>query len=143
MQCDSVAALAPGPPAPRADPGRRGGRAQNAGVIDVPLERFEALVAEALDGIPEELARHLDNVVVVVSDDPPGRLYGLYEGIPLTRRSNYGGLAMPDRITIFRRTILRRAADEAAVVEQVRRTVIHEVAHHFGISDARLRELGW
>jgi predicted Zn-dependent protease with MMP-like domain len=116
---------------------------QNHGVIDVPLDRFEALVAEALDGIPEELARHLDNVVIVVSDEPPGRLYGLYEGIPLTRRANYGGLAMPDRITIFRRTILRRAADEAAVVEQVRRTVIHEVAHHFGISDARLRELGW
>jgi predicted Zn-dependent protease with MMP-like domain len=112
-------------------------------VIDVPLERFEALVAEALDGIPEELARHLDNVVVVVSDEPPGRLYGLYEGIPLTRRANYGGLAMPDRITIFRRTILRGAKDEAAVVDQVRRTVIHEVAHHFGISDPRLRQLGW
>jgi predicted Zn-dependent protease with MMP-like domain len=112
-------------------------------MIDVPLDRFEALVAEALDGIPEELGRHLDNVVVVVNDDPPGRLYGLYEGIPLTRRANYGGMAMPDRITIYRQTILRRARDEAGVVEQVRRTVIHEVAHHFGISDPRLRELGW
>jgi predicted Zn-dependent protease with MMP-like domain len=112
-------------------------------VIDIPLERFEALVAEALDGIPEELGRHLDNVVVVVNDDPPGGLYGLYEGIPLTRRANYGGLAMPDRITIYRQAILRRSRDEAAVVAQVRRTVIHEVAHHFGISDARLRELGW
>jgi predicted Zn-dependent protease with MMP-like domain len=112
-------------------------------VIDVPLDRFEELVAEALDGIPEELGRHLDNVVVVVNDDPPGGLYGLYEGIPLTRRSNYGGMVMPDRITIYRQTILRRARDEAAVVEQVRRTVIHEVAHHFGISDPRLRELGW
>jgi predicted Zn-dependent protease with MMP-like domain len=112
-------------------------------MIDVPLDRFEDLVAEALDGIPDELGRHLDNVVVVVNDDPPGGLYGLYQGIPLTRRANYGGMAMPDRITIYRRTILRRAGDEATVVAMVRRTVIHEVAHHFGISDERLRELGW
>lgn len=111
--------------------------------LDVPLERFEQLVADALDSIPEELGELLDNVVVRVSDEPPGRLYGLYEGIPLTRRHNYGGLAMPDRITIYRRTILRHATSEQRVVELVRRTVIHEVAHHFGISDRRLRELGW
>lgn len=111
--------------------------------LDVPLERFEQLVADALDSIPEELGELLDNVVVRVSDEPPGRLYGLYEGIPLTRRHNYGGMAMPDRITIYRRTILRHATSEARVVEMVRRTVIHEVAHHFGISDQRLRELGW
>jgi len=112
-------------------------------VVDVPLARFEELVGEALDGIPEELARHLDNVVVVVNDEPPRGLYGLYEGIPLTRRANYGGLAMPDRITIYRQAILRHSGDESAAVRLVRRTVIHEVAHHFGISDARLRELGW
>jgi predicted Zn-dependent protease with MMP-like domain len=112
-------------------------------VVDVPLERFEELVAEALDGIPDELGRHLDNVVVLVNDEPPRGLYGLYEGIPLTRRANYGGMAMPDRITIFRQAILRHAADEPAAIRLVRRTVIHEVAHHFGISDARLRELGW
>ena len=112
-------------------------------MVDISLARFEELVAEALDGIPDELGRRLDNVVVVVNDDPPGGLYGLYEGIPLTRRANYGGMAMPDRITIYRRTILRHAADEPAVVQLVRRTVIHEVAHHFGISDPRLRELGW
>src|SRR5690606_19944097 len=117
--------------------------AGHPGRFDVSLERFEKLVAEALDSIPEELGELLDNVVVRVSDEPPGRLYGLYEGIPLTRRHNYGGLAMPDRITIYRRTILRHATSERRVVEQVRRTVIHEVAHHFGISDARLRELGW
>jgi predicted Zn-dependent protease with MMP-like domain len=112
-------------------------------MIDVPLDRFEELVGEALDTIPDELAVHLDNVVIVVNDDPPGGLYGLYQGIPLTRRQNYGGMAMPDRITIYRQTILRSAPTEAAVVDLVRRTVIHEVAHHFGISDARLRELGW
>ncbi len=112
-------------------------------MVDIPLERFEELVGEALDGIPEELAAHMENVIVRVSDDPPGRLFGLYEGVPLTRRDRYGGLALPDRITIFRRTILRHARTEADAVEQVRRTVIHEVAHHFGISDPRLRELGW
>ena len=71
------------------------------------------------------------------------RVTDAHEGIPLTRRSNYGALAMPDRITIYRRTILRHAASERSVVDMVRRTVIHEVAHHFGISDPRLRELGW
>jgi predicted Zn-dependent protease with MMP-like domain len=112
-------------------------------MIDVSLERFEQLVADALDGIPDTLGQRLENVVVVVDDDPPNGLYGLYQGIPLTRRHNYGGLAMPDRITIYRQAILRDARSEARVVEMVRRTVIHEVAHHFGISDPRLRELGW
>ena len=112
-------------------------------VSDVPPERFEALVAEALDGIPDELARHMDNVVVRVKDDSRAGLLGLYEGIPLTRREQYGGLAMPDRITIYRKPILARCRDEEEVVHQVRVTVIHEVAHHFGISDARLHELGW
>ena len=112
-------------------------------MIDVSVERFEALVAEALDSIPEELGRHMDNVVVQVVDDPRPDLFGLYEGIPLTDRENYGGLVMPDRISIFRRSILARASTEADVVRQVRVTVIHEVAHHFGISDERLAALGW
>jgi predicted Zn-dependent protease with MMP-like domain len=113
-------------------------------MIDVGPERFEELVADALDSIPEELGRYIDNVAVFVNADaPPGRLYGLYEGVPLTRRDNYGGMVMPDRITIFRRTILRDARDEADVVAQVRKTVVHEVAHHFAIDDARHTELGW
>lgn len=112
--------------------------------MDVPLERFEELVAEALDGIPEELGRYMDNVVIRVVDEPRAGLLGLYEGIPLTQRGQYGvGMVMPDRISIFRRSILAVAPNEAAVVHQVRVTVIHEVAHHFGISDARLAELGW
>ena len=113
-------------------------------MVDVPPDRFAQLVADALDGIPEELGRLMDNVNVFVDDDsPPGRLFGLYEGIPLTRRDQYGGMVMPDRITIYRRTICAASRTEEAVVEQVRVTVIHEVAHHFGISDARLDELGW
>jgi predicted Zn-dependent protease with MMP-like domain len=112
-------------------------------VLDVPLERFEALVGEALDGIPEELAARIDNVVIRVKDESRAGLLGLYEGIPLTRREQYGGLAMPDRITIYRRPILRRCRSEAEVVHQVRVTVVHEIAHHFGIDDDRLHELGW
>ena len=113
-------------------------------VLDVPLDRFEELVAEALDGIPESLAARIDNVVVRVAEGERNpNLLGLYEGIPLTRREQYGGMAMPDRITIYRRPILARCRTEAEVVDQVRITVVHEVAHHFGISDARLHELGW
>ena len=112
-------------------------------MLDVPVERFEALVAEALDSIPEPLARRIDNVVVQVEEDSDEGLLGLYEGIPLTERDDYGGLAMPDQITIFRLPILAESASEAEVVEQVRVTVIHEVAHHFGIDDDRLDELGW
>jgi predicted Zn-dependent protease with MMP-like domain len=112
-------------------------------VLDLPRDRFEELVAEALDGIPDDLASRIDNVVVRVQDDSRAGLLGLYEGIPLTRRDQYGGMAMPDRITIYRKPIVARCRSEAEVVEQVRITVIHEVAHHFGISDARLDELGW
>jgi predicted Zn-dependent protease with MMP-like domain len=113
-------------------------------VIDVAPERFEELVADALDGIPDELARRMDNVAVFVEDERAPNLLGLYEGVPLTRRdSGYAGMVTPDRITIFRLPILRRCATEADVVREVRRTVVHEVAHHFGIDDRRLRELGW
>jgi predicted Zn-dependent protease with MMP-like domain len=114
-------------------------------MFDVDRDRFEELVAEALDGIPPELGSKMENVAVVVEEEAPGRnLFGLYEGIPLTRRTplNYGWV-MPDRITIYRRTICGVCHSEADVVAQVRKTVIHEVAHHFGISDPRLEELGW
>ena len=113
-------------------------------MTDVAPERFEELVAEALDGIPPELGRLMENVAVTVDhDSPPGGLLGLYEGIPLTQRYAYGDMVMPDRITVFRRAICATCTDEAEVVQQVRVTVVHEVAHHFGIDDARLEELGW
>ena len=112
-------------------------------MVEVDPERFEEMVTEALDGLPDELGRLMSNVAVTVQQDGgPRRLLGLYQGVPLTRRSTYAG-ALPDRITIFRRAICAVCASEAEVVEQVRRTVIHEVGHHFGISDSRLRELGW
>jgi predicted Zn-dependent protease with MMP-like domain len=120
--------------------------------VETTREGFERLVADALDRIPEELGRYMDNVAVFVEDWPTreqlagatGTLLGLYQGVDLTRRSplSYAG-AMPDRITIFRDPISALARSEAELVEIVTRTVVHEVAHHFGISDRRLHELGW
>jgi predicted Zn-dependent protease with MMP-like domain len=114
-------------------------------MVAVSPERFEELVGDALDGLPPELAERMDNVAVFVEARSRQRgLLGLYQGIPLTRRdSSYGGMVMPDRITIYREPILELCATEEQVVHQVRVTVVHEVAHHFGISDRRLHELGW
>nr|MDT0667712.1 metallopeptidase family protein [Micromonospora sp. DSM 115978] len=102
------------------------------------------LVVDALDSLPPELGRRMRNVAVVVEDDSPDSdLLGLYEGVPLTERGEWYSGVLPDRITIFREPICAISASEADVVEQVRVTVIHEVAHHFGIDDDRLDELGW
>jgi predicted Zn-dependent protease with MMP-like domain len=113
-------------------------------VIEVDPGRFEELVATALDGLPEDLGRAMRNVAVTVEHNPgPPGLLGLYQGIPLTRRTfGYAG-ALPDRITIYRLAICAVCRTEDEVAAQVRRTVIHEVAHHFGIGDRRLTELGW
>jgi predicted Zn-dependent protease with MMP-like domain len=113
-------------------------------VVDIEPDRFEEMVTTALDELPEELGRLMRNVAVTVEHDqgPPG-LLGLYEGIPLTSRtSDYAGV-LPDRITIYRLTICAICRTEQEVADQVRHTVIHEVAHHFGIDDDRLTELGW
>jgi predicted Zn-dependent protease with MMP-like domain len=115
-------------------------------VLLITPEEFEDLVAQGLDSVPSELMNMLDNVVVLVEPEtPPGErtLLGLYEGVPLTSRgANQGGME-PDRITIFRGPILRQCDAHEEVVEEVRVTVIHELAHHFGIDDDRLDELGW
>lgn len=108
-------------------------------------DRFEELVSEALDLIPADLAAAMDNVVILVADrnaEEPG-LLGLYEGVALTERdSHYGGM-LPDRITVYREALLDMCSDEQEVVEEVAVTVVHEVAHHFGIPEHRLHELGW
>lgn len=120
--------------------------------VEVSPERFDEIVGEALDLIPDELAARMENVAVLTADVPtpaqrrgrPGRsLLGLYEGVNLTRRSpvRYSAV-MPDRITIFRLSHCRIVRDEDELRRRVARTVAHEVAHHFGISDDRLRELG-
>jgi len=113
-------------------------------MIEIPKVRFESLVADALDEIPDELWELMDNVAVVVAEEAADpELLGLYEGIPLTERDDYGGMVMPDRITIYRLAICRMCSSPAEVVEEVRVTVVHEVAHHFGIDDDRLHDLGW
>lgn len=119
------------------------------------LTPFEALVGAALDELPDEILAMLDNVEVVVAAEPtaaqraasglfPGQLLlGLYEGIPLTARTTAYGLVLPDKISIFQNALESLYRDEATLRHQVGVTVIHELAHHFGISDERLRELGW
>jgi predicted Zn-dependent protease with MMP-like domain len=116
---------------------------RTAAVLDVGQERFEELVGDALDSLPDDLASAVDNVVVVVEDSHRAGLLGLYEGYPLTERGDYGGLVLPDRITIYRLAILGQCRTEEEVVDEVRTTVLHELAHHFGITDERLDELGW
>ncbi len=113
-------------------------------MVDVSRERFEELVAEALDGIPPQFTNAMRNVAVFVEDTPSDpHLLGLYVGIPLTERTtSYAGV-LPDRIMIYRSTICAVCATEGEVVGEVRKTVVHEVAHHFGIDDERLHELGY
>jgi predicted Zn-dependent protease with MMP-like domain len=117
-------------------------------VVELSPEEFDEAVADALDSVPPELTRAMDDVVVLVEDDPPEGfppdLLGLYEGTPLTERGSWWAAgSLPDRITVFRRPTLAACADRAQVVAEVRITVVHEIAHHFGVDDARLHDLGW
>ncbi|GAA1572534.1 MULTISPECIES: metallopeptidase family protein [Kribbella] len=115
-------------------------------MIEMSRAAFEGLVAQALDEVPEELAGLIDNVAVFVEDEPPAgdpELLGIYEGIPLTERGHYYGGVLPDRITIYRNPTLKICETVDDVVEEVHITVVHEIAHHFGIDDARLHELGY
>lgn len=113
--------------------------------MPITRERFEQLAAEALDGLPDWVREAMSNVEVLVEDLPPPdqrNLLGLYHGVPLTERGSHYSWVAPDTITLYRATIMGVAGhDEERVREQVARTVVHEVAHHFGISDERLHEL--
>jgi predicted Zn-dependent protease with MMP-like domain len=108
---------------------------------------FDALVDQALDDIPDELAALVHNVVVLVEDEPPegepDDLLGLYDGVALTERWGTPPVELPDRIFVFRGPLLDLCESEEELVEEVRITVVHEIAHHFGIDDARLHELGY
>jgi predicted Zn-dependent protease with MMP-like domain len=110
----------------------------------VSAERFEELTAQAVEALPEWVKQQMDNVYVAVEDTPPPgepRLLGLYEGVPLTKRGgHYAGL--PDKITLYRSTIQRGAANEADLVAALRHVLVHEVAHLMGISDQKLIEMG-
>lgn len=118
-----------------------------------PQSAFEDLVSEALDDLPDAFIKAMDNLEIVIEAEPRAEhrtrlapagstLLGLYEGVPRTARTSGYGLVVPDKITIFEGPIRRLASDEHALKRLVQRTVIHEIAHHFGISDDRLRELG-
>jgi predicted Zn-dependent protease with MMP-like domain len=114
-------------------------------VVEMGRARFDELVSDALDTVPPRLTAAMDNVVVLVEDRYPAdpALLGLYEGIALTERdSDYGGV-LPDRITIFRDAVLEICDSEEQVVEEIAITVVHEIAHHFGIDEQTLHELGW
>lgn len=124
----------------------KGGESNYPGaMVDIEPVDFEELVADALDALPPDLAALMDNVAVFVEEESPDgrRLLGLYEGVPLTERTSSYLLVVPDRITIYRRPILALCADRDEVRHQVQVTVAHEVAHHFGIDDDRLDELGY
>jgi len=113
-------------------------------VQPVSPQEFEDYVADALDSLPAELAGHFDNVVVVVEDEHPDEpdILGLYDGIALTERTHYSG-ALPDRISLYRIPLCLLAEDTDHLVEEIVITVVHEFAHHMGIDDERLHELGW
>jgi predicted Zn-dependent protease with MMP-like domain len=118
-------------------------------------ERFEGLVTQAIESLPQEFQERMENVDIIIADRPtPGQarslrgrpgeiLLGLYEGVPLTRRGDHYDIVMPDKISIFQKNIERVCRNDDEIIAEVRKVVIHEIAHHFGISDARLDELGW
>ncbi|MEV6428432.1 metallopeptidase family protein [Nocardia sp. NPDC051463] len=113
--------------------------------VTMSEDRFEELVGDALDLIPPELAGAIDNVVVLIEarNSEDSRLLGLYHGIALTERDSHYGGSLPDTVTIYRDALLEICDDESQVVEEVAITVIHEIAHYFGIDEDRLHQLGW
>jgi predicted Zn-dependent protease with MMP-like domain len=115
--------------------------------IEMSREQFELLVDRALDGIPEEIASLVQNLVVLVEDTPPegepDDLLGLYDGVALTERQANHAFELPDRIFVFRLPLLDMCESEEELVEEVEITVVHEIAHHFGIDDAQLHDLGY
>ena len=122
-------------------------RGRLANVLTMTAEEFDEAVGDALDQVPAELLALMDNVVFLVEDEPPSddpELLGVYDGTPLTERDGgWAAGALPDRITIFRGPTLRMCQTREEILEEVAVTVVHEIAHHFGIDDERLHELGW
>ncbi|NNG21100.1 metallopeptidase family protein [Naumannella sp. ID2617S] len=114
--------------------------------VEMTFGEFEQLVATALDEVPDELVALIDNCIVIIEPDPPADepgLLGLYDGIPLTERNTDYTMVLPDRIFIYMNPTLQMCDDHDQVVEEVHITVVHEIAHHFGIDDERLHELGY
>ncbi|CAI9386309.1 metallopeptidase family protein [Microbacterium sp. T2.11-28] len=115
-------------------------------MIDMDADAFEALVAAELDRLPGEMVDGLDNVVFVVEDRPEDGsldLFGLYDGLALTERDRYGSGELPDRIIVYRQPHLDACDDVVGLRDEVHTTLVHEIAHFYGIDDERLHELGW
>ena len=115
-------------------------------MIELDAEAFETLVVSELDALPDEMVEGLDNVVFVVEDRPEDGsldLLGLYDGTSLTERDRYGVGELPDRIIVYREPHLAACDDEEALRDEVHTTLVHEIAHYYGIDDERLHELGW
>jgi predicted Zn-dependent protease with MMP-like domain len=114
--------------------------------VELDAEAFEALVVDELDQLPDEMVDGLENVIFVVEDRPEDGsldLLGLYDGFALTERDRYGLGEMPDRIVLFREPLLQAATDEAGLRDEIHITLVHEIAHFYGIDDNRLHDLGW
>jgi predicted Zn-dependent protease with MMP-like domain len=115
-------------------------------MMEMDAETFEQLVIDELDALPDDMVEGLDNVVFVVEDrseDGGLDLFGLYDGWALTERDRYGGGELPDRIIVYREAHLAACDDEGALRDEVHTTLVHEIAHFYGIDDTRLHELGW
>ena len=121
------------------------GRAPEYSVEAISTEMFEGLVADALDALPEEMIRPLDNVVFVVEDEPESGqpILGEYVGFSLAERENYGHGEMPDHIVLYRRNLIEHCDSWEALRAEIRITLVHEIAHFYGLDEARIHELGW
>lgn len=121
------------------------GAEEAAAGMEMDAEAFERLVVDELDRLPDDIVEGLDNVIFVVEDEPEdgGDLFGLYEGFALTERGQYGMGELPDRIIVYRRAHLAACADEGELRDEVHTTLVHEIAHFYGIDDEQLHQLGW
>jgi predicted Zn-dependent protease with MMP-like domain len=115
-------------------------------MVEISDADFEAMVGEVYDSLPDDMIGPLENVAILIEDQPPGarpRLYGLYSGHPLTGRGVYGFGELPDRITLYKNNLAEHSRDRDELRARVRVTLVHEIGHYFGLDDARLQELGW
>jgi predicted Zn-dependent protease with MMP-like domain len=115
-------------------------------MVEISDADFETMVGEVFDALPEDMVGPLENVAILIEDQPVGarpRLYGLYSGHPLTRRGVYGFGELPDRITLYKNNLAASSRSPSELKARVRVTLVHEIGHYFGLDDDRLRELGW
>lgn len=129
-----------------ADGRARAGSEQNGSMVEISDADFERMVGEVFDALPDDMVRGVENVAILIENQPVGerpRLFGLYSGRPLKTRGVYGFGELPDRITLFQNNMQEHSADLDSLRTRVRITLVHEIGHYFGLDDAKLGELGW